>query len=482
MTNKMYFPPLCALIMALLTTSLLDAQSVRNGRLVFPSMADFNSRIGLLQEAVEQDQSATVETREGDFFEPYPTLARYEASQAGFTSLRKTALLDEDRQLNRGIDPENLVDFTWLKDPVAATLLNPQQVVQIKDTIYYLANKNITIKIPNGNEAILNAILNGTSPLEFRNQIVIESPENGISEACNAAFEFSNSYYTSLSGAFSFTGSPSNSAMVYHWDFGDGTTSNQKNPQKTYNNQGIYTVRLDIYDVLNDCSATTSKIVFVNQACYAWFNSEPGGTPGNICFFDKSGTINGTIKSWSWNFGDGSISTEQNPCHVFACDKSYTVTLTITTTTNCTRSIFRKVVVNTYACCDNDIDEDETKFTLEVEPGKRKIRGSCEDYQNIFGYNVNAELGHYKKGIFWYRAKANLKVEINGFVYKRDAYHCVCKEMLSVNCESSAFSGHVQCKRSGLGKFRTNKENPWLAHFYEGGILRKTIIAPVNCN
>jgi PKD repeat protein len=47
-------------------------------------------------------------------------------------------------------------------------------------------------------------------------------------------------------------------------------------------------------------------------------------------FTDQSRDTDGTIASWSWNFGDGSTSTDQSPQHTFAAGQSYTVTLQVT--------------------------------------------------------------------------------------------------------------------------------------------------------
>jgi PKD repeat protein len=37
---------------------------------------------------------------------------------------------------------------------------------------------------------------------------------------------------------------------------------------------------------------------------------------------------------WLWDFGDGQTSTEQNPTHVYAAVKTYTVSLTVTDNAN----------------------------------------------------------------------------------------------------------------------------------------------------
>lgn len=54
-----------------------------------------------------------------------------------------------------------------------------------------------------------------------------------------------------------------------------------------------------------------------------------GKTPLSVQFSDLS---TGTIDSWSWDFGDGTSSTEQNPTHVYQTIDTFTVSLTVTGT------------------------------------------------------------------------------------------------------------------------------------------------------
>ncbi len=48
---------------------------------------------------------------------------------------------------------------------------------------------------------------------------------------------------------------------------------------------------------------------------------------GNVQFFDQS---NNNPTSWSWDFGDGNTSTQQNPTHTYISGGTYTVTLIAT--------------------------------------------------------------------------------------------------------------------------------------------------------
>jgi PKD repeat protein len=49
-----------------------------------------------------------------------------------------------------------------------------------------------------------------------------------------------------------------------------------------------------------------------------------------VTFIDQSTDNDGTIVSWSWDFGDGQTSTNQNPSHWFQGVGTYTITLTVT--------------------------------------------------------------------------------------------------------------------------------------------------------
>ena len=105
-----------------------------------------------------------------------------------------------------------------------------------------------------------------------------------------------------------------------------------QNPSHSYAAGGTYTVTLTVTDNQGASSAPFSRSVAVSQA-----NQPPTANfPVPSCsaltcnFTSTSSDPDGTIASYSWNFGDGATSTLQNPSHTYAAGGSYTVTLTVT--------------------------------------------------------------------------------------------------------------------------------------------------------
>jgi len=118
----------------------------------------------------------------------------------------------------------------------------------------------------------------------------------------------------------------------WQWNFGDGTTSNDRNPFHAYTSPGRYTVTLQVDTAVGGDSATQVNYITVEQKPVAAFSATPtsGAAPLTVLFADQSTVGSSEITTWSWDFGDGTSSTQQNPSKTYTQPGTYTVKLTVT--------------------------------------------------------------------------------------------------------------------------------------------------------
>lgn len=112
------------------------------------------------------------------------------------------------------------------------------------------------------------------------------------------------------------------------WLFGDGGTSTEQNPEHIYQNEGIYDVFLTTANAYGQSTSQRVKYIRVGIEPTPNFVANPliGSPPHEVQFSDKS---TGNPKTWLWNFGDGTTSTEQNPIHTYNLSGRYDVTLQV---------------------------------------------------------------------------------------------------------------------------------------------------------
>jgi len=133
------------------------------------------------------------------------------------------------------------------------------------------------------------------------------------------------------------------------WNFGDGTTSTSLNPSKTFTTPGTYTVTF-VAANSSSCSDTIVKTSYitVNESPVANFtsNNTQGCSAPFVAGFMDSST---NAVAWSWDFGDGTSSGQQNPVHVYNNYGSYSVSLTVTNADGCTHTFTRSSYINVIA-------------------------------------------------------------------------------------------------------------------------------------
>lgn len=143
----------------------------------------------------------------------------------------------------------------------------------------------------------------------------------------------------------------------WKWDFGDGKSSIIHNPIHTYYQNGEYEVCLTITNTQGTCADTYCETIYVGTTpnCTANFVYQQDGiNPLTFLFTDIS---SGVADTWQWDFGDGTISAEQNPTHTFSEEGYYLICLDISNSSGqCQDQYCTGIVVTGLYPCQADFD------------------------------------------------------------------------------------------------------------------------------
>lgn len=136
----------------------------------------------------------------------------------------------------------------------------------------------------------------------------------------------------------------------WFWEFGDGTTSTQRNPVKFYANDGLYTVRLTVTDI-NGCvsSHVKNQYIRLRHPVVNFGNNPSVGCPPLTVSFSDQTLVDTTLVSWRWDYGDGGTSTNRQGAHIYTTPGTYTVTLIVTNVLGCSDTLVRPNLIRVYA-------------------------------------------------------------------------------------------------------------------------------------
>lgn len=157
--------------------------------------------------------------------------------------------------------------------------------------------------------------------------VSFEPPESQCFEGHSFNFEGEGDYGTGAS---------------FTWEFGNNAIPNQATTENvngvTYASPGVYPVSYTVN--WNTCEETYEDSIKVHVQPEVDFAFEAGlfCAPGQVQFLDSS--VADSDLSYSWNFGDGTASSEENPTHVYTSPGVYDVSLEIMSSEGCIDTLF----------------------------------------------------------------------------------------------------------------------------------------------
>ena len=171
----------------------------------------------------------------------------------------------------------------------------------------------------------------------------------------------------------------------WNWNFGDGNSSNNQNPEHTYQQAGNYPVTL-IVGVSNNCTDTiTQNIITTNVIANFGFSQTCNS---NFVTLSDSSIANASnIISWNWSFGDGNTSTSQNPSYYYQNVGNYTIQL----------------IVSSEYCSDTITKE----ITLQYLSGDFTFIYDCQNFTTTFN-NTSTYYGISPNEWYWSFGDGNI--------------------------------------------------------------------------
>lgn len=139
------------------------------------------------------------------------------------------------------------------------------------------------------------------------------------------------------------TNHPAN-IVSYLFEFGDGKFAGAGLSGATshvYTTPGDYIIKATSTDSKGCKDVSTAPIKITGPQVDFTAPVTQGCNSLTVSFTDLTVPNGGAIKTWFWDFGDGSTSTQQNPSHTYATQGTYPVKLKVTDVSGCTDSMFK---------------------------------------------------------------------------------------------------------------------------------------------
>lgn len=125
--------------------------------------------------------------------------------------------------------------------------------------------------------------------------------------------------------------------LTYDWHFGDGTSAKGSTPNKTYTNNGSYTITLIATSQYSNfsCRDSSKTTISIEAAPSAKFSVNNSCLNEEVAFNNQTSANGSSISSYSWEFDDGSSASTSDPTYQYSSSGQYNPELVASSSNGC---------------------------------------------------------------------------------------------------------------------------------------------------
>ena len=141
---------------------------------------------------------------------------------------------------------------------------------------------------------------------------------------------------------FNISNTSSSTPSNVTWTFGDGTSTTDINPTKTYSNTGNFIIKM--VAGFGACADSVSKSITVLSKPVISFSADKTASCKPPLTVNFTSTV-ASASGYYWDFGDGTTSTQQNPTHTYNSYGNFDVKLVATNASGCIDSLIKPAYI-----------------------------------------------------------------------------------------------------------------------------------------
>ncbi len=178
----------------------------------------------------------------------------------------------------------------------------------------------------------------------------------------------------------------SGSIVSWDWDFGNGDISSLQYPIQTCYHAYLGGDSISYFSPQLLVTSDSGCSNVITYPGYISLQTMPNVdfVASNLCnnqsaVFTDLSTPDTVTNSWLWNFGDGTLSSQQNPSHLYAINGTYNVKLVVTNASSCSDSVTYPVTISS---------PPNANFTLDVNSGCDSLCVTFSDQSTVSGASI----------------------------------------------------------------------------------------------